>query len=187
VTALENGEVNLISPQSSVDVLAALDLIENVTYVAEDEGTYEHVDVIFDNGGPFDPATYGGDEAQALAVRQAFLTCIPRQEIIDKLIIPLNPNAEIRQSYNVVPGAPNYDEVVAANGMAEAFGTGDPEAARAKSWKLLALTPQRRLTCGSSTPSPTSAGRTSTSSSLLPVVKPASTSLTKATRSGAAD
>jgi peptide/nickel transport system substrate-binding protein len=131
VTALENGEVNLISPQSSVDVLAALDLIENVTYVAEDEGTYEHVDVIFDNGGPFDPAAYGGDEAKALAVRQAFLTCIPRQEIIDKLIIPLNPNAEIRQSYNVLPGAPNYDEVVAANGMAEAFGTGDPEAARA--------------------------------------------------------
>ena len=32
-------------------------------------GTYEHVDLVFTNGGPFDPATYGGDAAKALKVR----------------------------------------------------------------------------------------------------------------------
>src|SRR5690606_32103290 len=57
----------------------------------------------------------------ALKVRQAFLKLIPRQEIVDKLIKPLNPEAEVRQSYNVVPGSPMYDGVVAANGQAEAF------------------------------------------------------------------
>ncbi len=29
-------------------------------------GTYEHVDLVFNNGGPFDPATYGGDAEKAL-------------------------------------------------------------------------------------------------------------------------
>ena len=47
------------------------------------QASHEHVDLTVNNGGPFDPATYGGDEAKALAVRQAFLKTIPRQEIVD--------------------------------------------------------------------------------------------------------
>ncbi|EYR63879.1 ABC transporter substrate-binding protein [Actinotalea ferrariae CF5-4] len=116
VTALQNGEVDLIQPQSSVDVLATLDGIDGVQYTTQAEGTYEHVDVIFNNGGPFDPAAYGGDAEKARAVRQAFLLSIPREEIIEKLIKPLQEDAEMRNSHTVVPGSPAYDEVVAANG-----------------------------------------------------------------------
>ena len=56
------------------------------------------------NNGPFDPAAYGGDAKKAPLVRQAFLQTIPRQKIIDTIIKPLNPDAAIRNSYNVVPG-----------------------------------------------------------------------------------
>lgn len=136
VTALQNGEVDLIQPQSSVDVLATLDGIDGVSYETQDEGTYEHVDVIFDNGGPFDPATYGGDEEKARLVRQAFLLTVPRAEIIEKLIKPLNPEAEMRNSHTVVPGAPNYDEVVAGNGSD--FYSADDAANREKAKELLA-------------------------------------------------
>ena len=80
------------------------------------EGTYEHVDLVFDNDGPFDPATYGGDAEKALAVRTAFLTAIPRQTIVDNLIVPLNPKAEVRNSFIDLPGSPNYDDMVANNG-----------------------------------------------------------------------
>ena len=116
VQALQNGELDVISPQSTADVLSALQGIDGVEVVTGVEGTYEHVDMVFNNGGPFDPATYGGDEAKALAVRQAFLKTIPRQEIIDTIITPLNPEAEVRNSFLIVPGAPGYDEMVAENG-----------------------------------------------------------------------
>lgn len=136
VTALQNGEVDLIQPQSSVDVLTTLEGIEGVTYETQEEGTYEHVDVIFNNGGPFDPATYGGDEEKAQLVRQAFLLSVPRSEIIEKLIKPLNPDATLRQSHTVVPGSPAYDEVVENNGSE--FYSEDDEANREKAKELLA-------------------------------------------------
>ncbi len=122
VLALENGEIDVMAPQATADLVEALNgLGDGYTVLTGIDGTYEHVDLQFTNGGPFDPETYGGDEETALKVRQAFLKLIPRQEIVDKLIKPLNPEAEVRQSYNVVPGSPMYDGVVAANGQAEAF------------------------------------------------------------------
>ena len=72
-----------------------------------------------DNKGPFDPATYGGDAEKALLVRQAFLHGVPRQEIVDKLIKPINPDAEVRNSFVKTAGTPGYDEIVAQNGSAD--------------------------------------------------------------------
>jgi len=118
VQALQNGELDLISPQSTADVLEALEGIDGVEVTTGVEGTYEHVDLVFDNGGPFDPATYGGDAAKAQAVREAFLKTVPRQEIVSTIIEPLNPDAEVRNSFTIVPGAPGYDDMVAENGSA---------------------------------------------------------------------
>lgn len=130
VQALQNGEVDLISPQSTADVLEALKAIDGLTVTTADEATYEHVDLQFANGGPFDPATYGGDAAKALKVRQAFLHTIPRQQIVDNLIKPLNPNAQLRQSFTVVPGSPNYDSIVKANGQETTYGSVDIDTAK---------------------------------------------------------
>ncbi|MPV48777.1 ABC transporter family substrate-binding protein [Pseudactinotalea sp. HY160] len=131
VSALQNGEVDLISPQSTTDVVEALKALgDDYTVLEGIEGTYEHVDLMFDNGGPFDPATYGGDAAAALKVRQAFLKLIPRQEILDKLIVPLNSQAVIRNSYNVLPGAPMYDAVTEANQMGAKFSEVDVDGAK---------------------------------------------------------
>lgn len=118
VQALQNGELDLISPQSTADVLAAVQALDGVEVLSTVEGTYEHVDLVFDNGGPFDPATYGGDAEKARMVREAFLKTIPRQAIIDTIITPLNPEAEVRNSFTVVPGSPNYEAIVAENGSA---------------------------------------------------------------------
>lgn len=136
VTALQNGEVDLIQPQSSVDVIQTLETIDGITFQPEAEGTYEHVDVIHNNGGPFDPATYGGDEDKARAVRLAFLLSVPRTEILEKLIIPLQPDATLRNSHTVVPGSPAYDDVVAGNGSD--FFSDDDEANRETARQLLA-------------------------------------------------
>lgn len=130
VTALQNGEVDLIQPQSSVDVIQTLEGIDGITYTPEQEGTFEHVDLIMNNGGPFDPATYGGDEEKARKVRQAFLLTVPRDEIIEKLIKPLQEDAEVRNSHTVVPGSPNYDDTVAGN-SSDLYAETDIEQAKA--------------------------------------------------------
>ena len=131
VQALQNGEVDLISPQATADVLAALDGIEGLEVETSDEGTYEHIDLQFTNAGPFDPATYGGDEETAKAVRQAFLKTIPREQIVEQLIRPLNPEAAVRNSFTTVPGSPDYDSIVEANGMATEYAEPDVEGAAA--------------------------------------------------------
>lgn len=127
--ALQNGEVDLISPQATADLLTAVQDMEGIEVISSDEGTYEHVDLQFANGGPFDPAAYGGNADTAKAVRQAFLKTIPRQQIVENLIQPLNPNAEVRNSYTVVPGSPFYDSIVEENGMQEQYGEADPAGA----------------------------------------------------------
>ena len=121
VQALQNGEVQVISPQATVDVAAALEELD-VEVISGLEGTYEHIDLQFDQSksGAFnDPL-----------VREAFMKVIPRQEIVDKLITPLQPEAEVRNSQVFLPGAEGYDESVEQNGSA-AYAEVDIEGAKA--------------------------------------------------------
>lgn len=122
VQALQNGEVQVISPQATVDVADALAALDNVEVIGGFEGTYEHIDLQFDQSksGHFnDPL-----------IREAFMKIIPRQEIVDKLIVPLQPDAEVRNSQVFLPGAEGYDDSVAANGSA-AYADVDIEGAAA--------------------------------------------------------
>ena len=132
VQALENGEIDMFSPQLTTDVVQAAQKFSDADIKSGVEGTYEHVDLVFNNKGPFDKASYGGDEAKALAVRQAFLHGVPRQEVVDKLIKPINPEAQVRNSFLRTEGTPGYDEIAAQNGSSD-FAEVDP----AKSLKLL--------------------------------------------------
>ena len=119
VQALDNGEVSIIAPQSTADILAALEDVGDTTVESTADATYEHLDLTFNNGGPFDPVAYGGDAEKAKLVRQAFLMTIPRADIIDKLIKPLNPEAEINNSQTLLPGFDGYERMVEENGSAE--------------------------------------------------------------------
>ena len=74
------------------------------------------MDLVQNNRGPFDPMPTAVTKAKALAVRQAFLHAVPRQEVVDKLIKPINPDAEVRNAYLRSPGTTGYDEIVAQNG-----------------------------------------------------------------------
>lgn len=130
VQAIENGEVDLTQPQATADVLAAAEAIDGVNVDTDDGATYEHIDLTFDNNGPFDPAAYDGDEETALKVRQAFLKTIPRQQIVDTIIQPLNEGAVVRDSFTQVPGSPWYDDIVANNG-ADEYAEVDIEGAQA--------------------------------------------------------
>jgi len=140
VQALENGEVSIISGQATADTVTKLKGIKDVTTTTTATSTYEHVDLTFNNKGPFDPATYGGDATKALQVRQAFLKVLPRQDIVDKLIKPISDTAKLANSQTFLPGAAGYEDSVANNGSAD-YAKVDVAAAKALLAKAGVTTP----------------------------------------------
>ncbi|HSV41639.1 MAG TPA: ABC transporter family substrate-binding protein, partial [Nocardioidaceae bacterium] len=130
IQALQNGEVDMYEGQATADSVDSAEAA-GIEMEAGEESTYEHIDLTIDNGGPFDPKSYDGDEAKAKLVRQAFLAAYPRQEIIDTIIKPMVPDAQLRTALVRFPGAPGYDEASAANGH-EAFGDGTADIQKAK-------------------------------------------------------
>ena len=132
VTALANEEIDVFQPQATADLVTELEGYADRGVVASAGVTavYEHVDFAVTNNGPFDPNSYGGDAEVAKKVRQALMHAIPRQEIIDRLIKPIDPEAQIRNSFTIDPGAPWYEDMVANNGS-DVYAETDLDKARA--------------------------------------------------------
>jgi peptide/nickel transport system substrate-binding protein len=129
VQALQNGEVSIIYGQADADTVASLKGLKGVTTGTKSGWTYEHVDLTVSNEtgpggtknanvtpGPFDPAHWGGDANKAKLVREAFLAALPRQQIVDNLIKPINPDAKVLNSQTILPGTDSYDQTVSSNG-----------------------------------------------------------------------
>ncbi|MGV1003544.1 MAG: ABC transporter family substrate-binding protein [Candidatus Nanopelagicales bacterium] len=143
VTALRNGEVDLIGPQATADVRTALTgLGARAEVDLGTEAVYEHITTNF-LAGAFSPQAYGGDEEKARLVRRAFLSTVPRERIVDSLIRPLNEEAQVRNSLLVLPGAPNYAVMTENNGSLQFPSAGDLEQARKLLEKAGVSTPVR--------------------------------------------
>ena len=124
VQALENGDVDIIQPQATADITTALEAIDGITVTTGLGGTYEHVDLQFDNGK--NPENIFSNPQ----VREAFMMTVPRQEIVDTLIKPIiGDDAILRDSQLFVPGAEGYDESAANNTSAD-YAEVDIEGAR---------------------------------------------------------
>ena len=121
VQALESGDVDVISPQLSADVTAALDRLDGVTIANTVNGTYEHLDLTFGEspGGVFtDPR-----------IRSAFLLTVPRDELVKQTIGNLTSEPVRRDSQLFLPGAPGYSDAVEENGS-RAYDRPDIDGAR---------------------------------------------------------
>lgn len=130
VHAFEDGDIQLATGSLTPELLELVEGLSNAEYAISDTISFEHIDLTFDNGGPFDAASYGGDAGIAALVRRAFLLAIPRQAILEAAVAPANPDATLRDSLLLMPGTGGYDAVTAANGSA-AHATADIEGAKA--------------------------------------------------------
>jgi peptide/nickel transport system substrate-binding protein len=110
VRALKAGEVDVIAPQSTDDVSKALSSTKDITVRGSFDGAYEHLDLQFAHGrsGVFSTPL----------VRQAFLLTVPRQQILDRLVAPLQKRARLRSSHVFLPGSDGYTQAIKANGSA---------------------------------------------------------------------
>ena len=125
VQALANGDLNVIEPQATVDTISQIEgLGDQFTLVTSDELTWEHLDFNF-AAGPFAESDGG------LAAREAFALCVPRQQIVDNLIAPINPEAQVMNAREVFPFQDTYDTVVDA-AYDGRYDEVDLEAAKAK-------------------------------------------------------
>ena len=104
VTALRNGEVDIIAPQASADTLAALE-DAGAEVNQGDQLSYDHLDLSFDSP-VFSNADY----------REAFLLTVPRQQILDAIVTPINPEATVLDSQLFVSSQPQYEDATAVNG-----------------------------------------------------------------------
>jgi peptide/nickel transport system substrate-binding protein len=129
--ALQSGELDIWTGQPTADILQLANDIDTAEVQTGIQASHEHIDLTFNNGGPFDPATYGGDADKALKVRQAFLKTIPRDEIVEKIIKPLNPDATVRNTHLVsAADTVRYPILSEANGSAD-YAAVDIEGAKA--------------------------------------------------------
>jgi peptide/nickel transport system substrate-binding protein len=122
VDLLRSHAVDIITPQPSEDVLDALVGVQDATVTAGSEGTFEHLDLqqSESRSGVFDDPR----------VREAFLRVVPRQRILDELILPLQQDAGLLDSFVLRPGADGYADAVAQNGSEEYASTDVAEAKR---------------------------------------------------------
>jgi peptide/nickel transport system substrate-binding protein len=135
--ALANGELDVYSGQPTADAVAALKKLSNVNTIGGINSCYEHWDTRV-NAAPGQAdynGVFKGHGGKGADMRKAFLLAIPRQEINEKLIEPINPNFVTLGSTFITPGFAGYERLVANNGSN--FYVGSQATLNAKALRLV--------------------------------------------------
>ena len=119
--ALANGELDVYAGQATADAVASLKKISSINITGGEQAVYEHWDLHYDSVEGEPP--YSGlfsvkDGAKSKALRQAFLLGVPRDEIMQKIIAPINGATKPLCTAWVAPGSAAYDKICAVNGSA---------------------------------------------------------------------
>jgi len=121
--ALKNGEVDVYAGQPTADAVAQLKaMAPAVKVIGGDQAVYEHIDL---RVGPAygTQDTYNGPFAgmgqQAVDLRTAFLLAYPREEIIEKIVKPINSSSQLMNSLMVFNSEPSYKDIIAKSGVSK--------------------------------------------------------------------
>jgi peptide/nickel transport system substrate-binding protein len=120
--ALRNQEVDIYQGQPTADSVKILSEIPTAKIIGGDQAVYEHIDLKAGTAnGISEPYTgpFAGDSQKARDLRTAFLMAYPRDEIVDKLIKPINPKAVRMDSVLLLPGEPGYADLVKNSGVSK--------------------------------------------------------------------
>ena len=121
--ALKNGEVDIYAGQPTADAVAQLKaMAPAVKVIGGDQAIYEHLDLRVGSAyGTQDPYTgpFAGMSQKAKDLRTAFLLSYPREEIIEKIIKPINPTSQLMNSLMVFNSEPAYKGIIAKSGVSK--------------------------------------------------------------------
>ncbi|WP_407344334.1 ABC transporter family substrate-binding protein [Pengzhenrongella phosphoraccumulans] len=123
VQALANGEIDTFDPSNATaDMMSQLaDLGDAVTVKTGESLSFSHIDLDSSAAGVF----------ADLKVRQAFLKCVPRQELVDKFATPINPSSTVLDLREYLPAQAEYASVLARVPTAKVYAKVDLEGAKA--------------------------------------------------------
>ncbi len=120
--ALANKELDLYAGQPTADSVAQLKAIPGVKVIGFSQAVYEHIDLrVGPNKGSSVPynGPFAGMGQQAKDLRTAFLLAYPREEIVDKLIKPINASTILMNSVLVFPNEAAYADMVKNSGVSK--------------------------------------------------------------------
>jgi peptide/nickel transport system substrate-binding protein len=139
--ALANGELDIYAGQVTADAVASLKKISGAKLQNATSACYEHIDLRTGASqadtsgakytGPFSASSPSGQD-----LRRAFLLAYPRQEIVDKIVSPVNSAAVVPGSTFMLPGQADYAKLVAVNGS-NYFSAGTQARRTANALKLV--------------------------------------------------
>ena len=110
VQSLQNGDLDVIRPQATVDTIKQLEGNgSSVQSAVLPEMSWEHLDFNFRENNVFSDAK-GGKK-----LREAFAYCVPRQTIVDQLIKPIKEDTQLLNSRNVLPFQSRYQEITSSS------------------------------------------------------------------------
>jgi peptide/nickel transport system substrate-binding protein len=119
--ALKNGEIDVYAGQPTADAVAQLKaMAPAVKIIGGDQAVYEHLDLrvgtAYGTQAPY-TGPFAGMSQKAKDLRTAFLLSYPREEIMEKIIKPINPTAQLMNSLMSFNAEPNYKALVAKSGV----------------------------------------------------------------------
>ena len=118
--ALANREIDLLEAVPTADGISRLRNLSNVKIYSYSSGVYEHLDLRVSgasSGGEPYSGVFAGNSTRAQDLRRAFLLAFPREEIVEKVIAPINPQAKPLNSLFFRIDEPDYSNAVAKNGI----------------------------------------------------------------------
>ena len=120
--ALRNQEVDIYQGQPTADSVKLLSEIPTAKIIGGNQAVYEHIDLrVGTANGVDEPYTgpFAGNSDKARDLRTAFLMAYPRDEIVDKLIKPINSTAVRMDSLLIFPSEPGYADMVKQSGVSK--------------------------------------------------------------------
>ena len=118
--ALANQEIDLLEVLPTADTLASFRKLANVKVVNYGAGVYEHLDLRVStgrSGGEPYSGIFAGNSSRAQELRRAFLLAFPREEIVEKLIVPISPQAKPLDSLLFSMEEATYSTAISKNGI----------------------------------------------------------------------
>ena len=116
--ALGNKEVDLYQGQPTADAVTQLKAVKGISILAAPLSTYEQMSIRVGSGtGGTYTGPFAGESAKAIATRKAFVLALPREDMVNKIVAPVQANAVVLNSRFVLPdSSAAYAAQIAGNG-----------------------------------------------------------------------
>lgn len=141
VQALRNGDIDVyFNTLPTGNDRLTLEALPNVTVVTKTGGNYSHLDLRTDAAfGETDSYTgpFAGNGTKAKDLRRAFLLAVPRQQLVDTVIKPVNKDAVPANSWLDFPGSTSYKFITNASGANAIYNEGTQADRTAKALALV--------------------------------------------------